>query len=157
MEAILKAGYVGHLYRGRGVELIAKLAERCSWAEFHVIGGMQKDIDEWRGRCAGIANIVFHGFCPPAQVQSHMARLDVMLAPYQRRVATFGGGRDTSQWMSPMKIFEYMAAGKPMIASDLPVLREIRMIPTRFWLIRRTSMRGRRHWQRCGMLSAASS
>ena len=124
-SSVLKVGYVGHLYRGRGVELIAKVAELSPWAEFHVIGGMQRDIEEWRGRCAGIANLVIHGFCPPAEVHAHMAGLDVMLAPYQRRVATFGSQRDTSQWMSPMKIFEYMAAVKPIIASDLPVLREV--------------------------------
>jgi glycosyltransferase involved in cell wall biosynthesis len=122
---VLKVGYVGHLYRGRGVELIAELARRCSWAEFHVIGGMQHDIEEWRRRCAAITNLVFHGFCPPAQVQAHMARLDVMLAPYQRRVAIYGNSGDTSRWMSPLKIFEYMAARKPMIASDMPVLREV--------------------------------
>ncbi len=27
--------------------------------------------------------------------------------------------------MSPLKMFEYMAAGKPIISSDLPVLREV--------------------------------
>ena len=54
-----------------------------------------------------------------------MARLDVMLAPYQRRVAIYGNSGDTSRWMSPLKIFEYMAARKPMIASDMPVLREV--------------------------------
>jgi glycosyltransferase involved in cell wall biosynthesis len=122
---ILKVGYVGHLYRGRGVELIAELARRCPWAEFHVIGGMQSDIEEWRRRCAATANLVFDGFCPPGQVQAHMARLDVVLAPYQRRVAIYGNSGDTSSWMSPLKIFEYMAARKPMIASDLPVLREV--------------------------------
>jgi glycosyltransferase involved in cell wall biosynthesis len=121
----LRVGYVGHLYQGRGIELIAQLAERCSWAEFHVIGGVPKDIDEWRARCQDRRNIVFHGFCPPAEVPARMSRLDVMLAPYQRAVTTYGERHDTSRWMSPLKIFEYMAAGKPMIASDLPVLREV--------------------------------
>ena len=27
--------------------------------------------------------------------------------------------------MSPLKMFEYMASGRPIIASDLPVLREV--------------------------------
>lgn len=121
----LKVGYVGHLYRGKGMDLIVKLAAVCSWADFHIIGGMQRDIDEWRARCAGLANVVFHGFCPPAQVQEQMAQLDVMLAPYQKTVAAFGGKHDIARWMSPLKIFEYMAARKPMIASDLPVLREV--------------------------------
>jgi glycosyltransferase involved in cell wall biosynthesis len=47
-----------------------------------------------------------------------------LLAPYQSSVTVPGGG-DVGRWMSPLKIFEYMAAGKAILASDLPVLREI--------------------------------
>jgi glycosyltransferase involved in cell wall biosynthesis len=50
--------------------------------------------------------------------------MDVLLAPYQDRVTVAGAG-DISRWMSPLKIFEYMAARKPIVASDLPVLREV--------------------------------
>ena len=45
--------------------------------------------------------------------------------PYQRKVAIVGGGGDASAYMSPMKMFEYMATGRLIISSDLPVLREI--------------------------------
>jgi glycosyltransferase involved in cell wall biosynthesis len=121
----LKVGYVGHLYRGRGIELIVRLAERCPWAEFHVVGGLPEDIEVWRGRCRSVGNLRFHGFCPPSDVRSRIAEFDVVLAPYQRAVTTYGERHDTSQWMSPLKIFEYMAAAKPMVASDLPVLREV--------------------------------
>jgi glycosyltransferase involved in cell wall biosynthesis len=47
-----------------------------------------------------------------------------MLAPYQANVKD-AGGIDTSQWMSPLKIFEYMAYSKAIICSDLNALREI--------------------------------
>jgi glycosyltransferase involved in cell wall biosynthesis len=121
----LQVGYVGHLYAGRGVELIVQMAERCPWADFHLIGGLDTSVAEWQGRVAGRANIEFHGFCPPSEVQSRIVAIDVLLAPYQRSVAAHGERLETSRWMSPLKIFEYMAAGKPMIVSDLPVLREV--------------------------------
>lgn len=54
-----------------------------------------------------------------------MSKFDVVIAPYQRSVTGFGKKRDISAWMSPLKIFEYMAAGLPMVISDLPVLREV--------------------------------
>ena len=50
--------------------------------------------------------------------------MDVLLAPYQQKVIV-GNGKNTADRMSPLKIFEYMAAGKPIICSDLPVLHEV--------------------------------
>lgn len=54
-----------------------------------------------------------------------MAAADVLLMPYQTRVSIGVGEHDTAQWMSPMKMFEYLASGVPIISSDLPVLREV--------------------------------
>jgi glycosyltransferase involved in cell wall biosynthesis len=48
-----------------------------------------------------------------------------LVAPYQVRVLEASGAVDTARWMSPLKIFEYMAARKAIVASDLPAIREI--------------------------------
>jgi len=57
-------------------------------------------------------------------------RFDIAMAPYQKIVAVAGGKGNTVEWMSPLKIFEYMAYGKAIIASDLPVLHEV-LVPDR--------------------------
>jgi glycosyltransferase involved in cell wall biosynthesis len=44
--------------------------------------------------------------------------------PYQTRVAASSGG-DIAPYLSPMKMFEYLASGRPILASDLPVLGEV--------------------------------
>ncbi|MBW2714119.1 MAG: glycosyltransferase, partial [Deltaproteobacteria bacterium] len=120
----LNVGYVGHLYEGKGMELIAKIARECPWADFHIVGGTTADIDRWSSEVRDADNVHFYGHVPHGQTPAYLAAFDVLLAPYQRRVTVLGLG-DISSWMSPLKIFEYMAADKPIVCSDLPVLQEI--------------------------------
>ncbi|MBD3896214.1 glycosyltransferase family 4 protein [Halomonas sp. ML-15] len=124
--ARMQVGYVGHLYKGKGMEVVSQLATRCPWADFHVVGGMDEDLEYWKRECAGIDNIVFHGYVSHHQAKAYIKAFDVVLLPNQRKVAAYDVG-EISQWTSPLKAFEYMAAGKPIIASDLPVLREVLM------------------------------
>jgi glycosyltransferase involved in cell wall biosynthesis len=122
----LQVGYVGHMYKGRGVDVIIGMAEKCPWADFHLVGGVQADIDQWRDAASGLPNVFFHGFVPPFKAERFRITFDVLLAPYQEKVFVAGDGSlDTGQWMSPLKVFEYMAAGKAILSSDIPVLREV--------------------------------
>jgi glycosyltransferase involved in cell wall biosynthesis len=120
----LQVGYVGHLYQGRGVEIIMEIAKLCNWADFHLVGGNDADISYWKIQTQIHKNICFHGFVAPAEAERLRISFDVLLAPYQQKVTTTSGGNNVD-WMSPLKLFEYMATGKAIICSDLPVLREV--------------------------------
>ena len=116
-------GYVGHLYNGRGTDLIAKIAKSLPQVTFHLVGGTEED--RQRLALSGLgSNMILHGHHPPSQLAKFFMLFDAMLAPYQRSVAV-GGGGNTSAYMSPLKLFEYMSWGKPILCSDLPVLREV--------------------------------
>jgi glycosyltransferase involved in cell wall biosynthesis len=121
-----KVGYVGHLYPGKGMEIIGELAASCPWATFHIVGGTAGDIHAWKTRHSDATNLIFHGHVDHAHAAGYIAAMDVVLAPYLRVVR--GNGKvdgNLAEWMSPLKIFEYMANAKPIVASDLPVLREV--------------------------------
>ena len=124
LKGAIKVGYVGHLYKGRGIELIAELAKKNPQVDFHMAGGTEEDIRYWKNN-TGLPNLHFQGFIPPNQTDAFRQSCDVLLAPYQRKVLISDGKTDSSGYMSPLKIFEYMSAGKAIIASDLPVLREV--------------------------------
>ena len=120
----LQVGYFGHLYEGRGMDIINEIAKRMPHVDFHVIGGNEKDIDFWKNKFKGI-NMTFHGYVPPKIVYKYRNTCDILLIPYQKKVALASSKSDTSSFMSPLKVFEYMSSQKTIISSDLPVLREI--------------------------------
>lgn len=118
------AVYTGHLYQGRGVGLILDLAGRNSEYLFLVVGGRESEIEAFRHRASEIENVLFVGFRPPSEVLVYLRAADVLLMPYADRVETTSGA-NTAEVASPMKLFEYLAAGRPILASTLPVLSEI--------------------------------
>lgn len=116
-------GYAGGLRPGNGLGMLLALAEAFPRDTFHVLGGPAEEAARWQ-LAQKSANVVWYGQSPPARVPSFLTACDVLLAPYEPGAKT-SSGNDTSRWMSPLKIFEYMAAGKAMIVSDFPVLREV--------------------------------
>lgn len=120
----LQLGYVGSLLQGKGMELLLPLAKALHDVDLHVVGGSGPLLERWKQQAKGVANLHLHGFMKPGEVLGFMAGMDALLAPNQAVVKGVGGS-DIGRWTSPLKIFEYMAARKPILASDLPVLREV--------------------------------
>jgi glycosyltransferase involved in cell wall biosynthesis len=120
------AGYTGHLYPGRGLELLYQVAHKCPEVMFLWIGGEKEAIDSWRERVEkdGVKNLRIQGFVPNEKLSLFQAACDVLLMPYESRVAV-SSGSDTAAFASPMKVFEYLAAGRAILSSDLPVLLEV--------------------------------
>ena len=117
-------GYFGHLYPGRGIEIIHGLAKMNSQCLFLVYGGNEEEINDYRDK-NNCNNLIFMGHSSPDKIIFKMKMMDILLMPYQKNVSIGLKGIDTSKWMSPMKMFEYMSSGVPIISSDLTVLREI--------------------------------
>jgi glycosyltransferase involved in cell wall biosynthesis len=114
----------GHLYAGRGADLFLRLAAKFPQARFVWVGGRPVDVQAWKERATNLANVIFTGFVPNEQIPLYQSAADVLLMPYGREVTTSSGG-NTAEICSPMKMFEYMAAGRAILTSDLPVLHEV--------------------------------
>lgn len=126
-NARFNIGYIGSLYKGRGIELILEIAKALPNDFFHIIGGSEAEVIGWKKITHNTKNIVFYGQIPPAEVPKYGCCMDILLAPYQNNVFSSNSvtTTDTVNYMSPMKIFEYMSFGKVIIASNLPAIREV--------------------------------
>ena len=114
----------GHLYIGRGTELFLALAKSFPQAHFVWVGGRPEDISNWKQRVES-NNVTFTGFIPNRDLPIYQAAADILLMPYSRLIMGSSGSADSAAVASPMKMFEYMAAGRAIVSANLSVIREV--------------------------------
>jgi glycosyltransferase involved in cell wall biosynthesis len=126
LPKIFTVGYTGHLYAGRGIGFILDLAESLPKMHFMLVGGRREDVSRVQREIdqRKLKNLTLTGFILNADLPMYQAAADVLLMPYQTRVAASSGG-NIAAFLSPMKMFEYLASARPILASDLPVLGEV--------------------------------
>ncbi len=122
----INIGYLGSIYKGRGVELIIGIAKSLKEYNFHIAGGSKFEIEEIKKRYDLTENLYFYGYIEPFKSYIFRNSCDILLAPYSRNGVMIANGiEDSSKYMNPIKVIEYMSSGKPIIASDLVPIREI--------------------------------
>ncbi len=119
-------GFTGHFYPGRGIDLLFDLAGILPSMQFLWVGGTADAVKHWRGELSAAkrTNVIMTGFVDNSRLPLYQAAADILMMPYGNRVAA-SSGQDIAEVINPMKMFEYMAAGRAIITADLPVIREI--------------------------------
>jgi glycosyltransferase involved in cell wall biosynthesis len=107
-------GYIGVVDFRLDAELLAYMAERRPDWSFPIIGPVKGDT---RGldRLRELRNVRFFGNRPIAQLPAYLKAMDVGLIPYVLN--------DFTHHIFPLKLYEYMAAGKPIVATDMEEMR----------------------------------
>jgi glycosyltransferase involved in cell wall biosynthesis len=123
MSRPLTVGYAGHLYPWKGVDLVIEVIAALTDTRGLIIGGHPGEADLGRiqelARERGCADrIVFTGLLPPRDARRRMRDADVLVLPNPTSAIS-------NRFTSPLKLFDYMAAGRPIVASDLPSIREV--------------------------------
>ena len=108
------------MYQWKGAKTLLEAA-RLSGEDilFVFVGGTKKDIGAFKSQAGINKNILVAGHQPYQEIPFWLKAADLLVLPNS-------GEEDISRyWTSPMKMFEYMASGQPIVASDLPSLREV--------------------------------
>ena len=116
-------GYAGHLYAWKGVDVLLRALALVPGAKGLIVGGHEKEPDLARVKALahqlGIAErVTFTGLVDPAKVPDHLAHCTILVLPNPASAIS-------TRFTSPLKLFEYMAARRPIVASDLPSIREV--------------------------------
>jgi len=122
----LTVGFTGHIYPGRGADLLFDLARQMLQVNFLWVGGTPELVSYWQSRLSEVqlTNVTMTGFIEHGRIPLYQAAADVLLMPYGRSISA-SSGQDIAEVINPMKMFEYMASGRAIVSADLPVIREV--------------------------------
>jgi glycosyltransferase involved in cell wall biosynthesis len=109
--------YTGSLKSGKGVEVLVECANIEPEVTFLIVGGEDWETAVFRKKVKN-GNVLFAGQVSPVKIPVYQACADILVSPNSR-----GGAIDDVT--SPMKLFEYMASRRPIVATDMPSLAEV--------------------------------
>lgn len=122
--APMRLAYIGHVSPERGcmtaLEVLAELDRRGFAVEYDCVGKVPPALEREMGEFIevnGLKNVRFHGYLPAHHGYQAIAGCSIGLAllhPVPNYIDSY-----------PTKIFEYMAMGIPVIASDFPLYRKV--------------------------------
>ena len=90
------------------------------------MGGLDEDNVKYAdaAKSRNIENFQLTGFVPHSSVPMYLRATDILVIPYTKEI-TIKGGTRASEFTSPIKLFEYMASGRPIITSSIPTINEV--------------------------------
>jgi glycosyltransferase involved in cell wall biosynthesis len=115
--------YAGHLYPWKGVDIFLRALALAPGVRGLIVGGHPAESDFGRVeslvRELGLTGRVeLTGFVPPTDVRDRLTRASMLVLPNTRSAIS-------ERYTSPLKLFEYLALGRPIVASDLASIREV--------------------------------
>jgi glycosyltransferase involved in cell wall biosynthesis len=112
--------YTGHLYGWKGVAVLAEAAGYLpeNYLVFFV-GGTAEDVERFREIYSANPRIMIAGFRPHEEIPLWQKSADVLVLPNTAKENI------SKYYTSPMKLFEYSASARPIVASRIPSITEL--------------------------------
>jgi len=109
-------GYIGTVGHWVDLDLVAAVARQIPKANVVMVGPIRTDVTPYQG----LPNLYFLGPRLYCDLPAYLHAFDVALIPFQLN--------DLTRNVNPVKLYEYLAAGKPVIATALPELERYRHV-----------------------------
>jgi hypothetical protein len=113
--------YYGSFFKGRGLSLIFQIADHFKDIKFTLIGGSKKFMDIRNKN----KNIKLFKQVDYSKIPKILKQFDFVLMPYETKVYVNSRNLDTSEYMSPLKMFEALAMGNIILSSNFKILKKV--------------------------------
>ncbi len=116
--------YTGQLFSWKGVRTFLEAARYLKGVSLYIVGGNSEDLPQAKEYARTLSDpdsVHFVGPRPHEEIPLWLKAADVLVLP------NTGMQKVSLYYTSPMKLFEYMASGRPIVASDIPSIREVLM------------------------------
>jgi glycosyltransferase involved in cell wall biosynthesis len=105
--------YAGSVQLLKGIDILLRVASSFPDIQFHLAGRVHKDMESLLSLAP--SNVYQHGQFTQAEIPFYLKAADLLVLPHPAG----------PQSQSPMKLFEYLASGKPVLSADLSNIREV--------------------------------
>ncbi|HET9369493.1 MAG TPA: glycosyltransferase family 4 protein [Vicinamibacterales bacterium] len=116
-------GYAGHLYPWKGVDVLVRALALTRDARGLIVGGHpgESDLDRVRKLIDAMdlgSRIEITGLVRPSEVAGRLRAASILVLPNTTSATS-------ERYTSPLKLFEYLSLGRPIVASDFAAIREV--------------------------------
>ena len=115
--------YIGSFYEGKGIEIIKKLAKMMPDIKFDLYGDLKTIKSKFNFNC--YPNIKFYDYVAYKNIPEILKNYEVALMPYKNKILARSKNLEISKYISPLKMFDYLSAGKIILATNLPAYSHI--------------------------------
>jgi glycosyltransferase involved in cell wall biosynthesis len=114
LDGRLPVVYTGSFERYQGLDLLLESArivqERCPEVSFIMVGGAPRQVERWRDQASAFGlqeAMAFTGAVPLAEALAYLELAEILVSPRTEGTSV------------PLKIYSYLHAGKPIVATDV--------------------------------------
>ena len=120
----LKLGYFGSINSSKGIDLIIKLSKYDKHNDYFIFGGLKEQVLKLNRKNHN-KNLFIYSHLNYKELKKKIILMDIFLIPYSKNVTAAGEVSNITNFTSPLKLFDYMSAGKLILSSELDSLKEI--------------------------------
>ncbi len=110
--------YTGSFVKGKGIEMIIKISKKLPKIKFNLYGNLKTLDNNLHSDIKKIKNIFLKNYVTYNKIPKILKTSKILLMPYEKKAGVLIDNLDVSNYISPLKLFDYLASGSVILATN---------------------------------------